>query len=144
MRKTITTLLATLALAVPTANAWAATRQTAATAAKKKTVVVSRKFVGVAAQTDRWGYTQVTIVVRKTSTTIGTKKTVKRRITSVSATAPNHTDRSIRINEQAIPILRQETLSAQSARINLVSGATDTSYAFAQSLQSAILKARRA
>jgi uncharacterized protein with FMN-binding domain len=142
MRKTITTLLATLVLAVPVGNAWAATRTTAST--KKKVVIVSRKFVGTAAQTDRWGYTQVTIVVRKTTTTVGTKKTVKRRITSVSATAPNHTDRSVRINEQAIPILRQETLSAQSANIALVSGATDTSYAFAQSLESAILKARRA
>ena len=143
MRKTITTLLATLALAIPAANAWAATRSATATP-KKKIVVSSRKFVGPAAQTDRWGYTQVTIVVRKTTTTIGTKKTVKRRITSVSATAPNHTDRSVRINQQAIPILRQETLLAQSARINLVSGATDTSNAFAQSLQSAILKARSA
>ena len=143
MRKTITTLLATLALAVPAANAWAATRSATATP-KKKVVVISRKFVGPAAQTDRWGYTRVTIVVRKTTTTIGTKKTVKRRITSVSATAPNHTDRSVRINEQAIPILRQETLSAQSAHILIVSGATDTSYAFGQSLQAAILAAHRA
>ncbi|MDX6517521.1 MAG: hypothetical protein QOF50_367 [Gaiellaceae bacterium] len=143
MRKTMTTLLATLALAVPTADAWAAVRSATATP-KKKVVVISRKFVGPAAQTDRWGYTQVTIVVRKTTTTIGTKKTVKRRITSVSATTPNHTDRSVRINEQAIPILRQETLSAQSARILIVSGATDTSYAFGQSLQAAILAAHRA
>jgi uncharacterized protein with FMN-binding domain len=143
MRKTITTLLAALVLAVPAANAWAATRSATATP-KKKTVVISRRFVGPSAQTDRWGYTQVTIVVRKTTTTIGTKKTVKRRITSVSATAPNHTDRSVRINEQAIPILRQETLSAQSARILIVSGATDTSYAFGQSLQAAILAAHRA
>jgi uncharacterized protein with FMN-binding domain len=142
MRKTITTLLAALVLAVPAANAWAATRSATATP-KKKTVVISRRFVGPSAQTDRWGYTQVTIVVRKTTTTIGTKKTVKRRITSVSATAPNHTDRSVRINEQAIPILRQETLSAQSARILIVSGATDTSYAFGQSLQAAILAAHR-
>ncbi len=143
MRKTITTLLATLVLAIPVGNAWAALRLTTPTA-KKKTVISSRKFVGPAAQTDRWGYTQVTIVVRKTTTTVGTKKTVKRRITSVSATAPNHTDRSVRINEQAIPILRQETLTAQSAHIYLVSGATDTSNAFAQSLQSAILKAHNA
>ena len=143
MRKIISTLMCTAVLAVPVGDALAATRTTTATP-KKKVVVVSRKFVGPAAQTDRWGYTQVTIVVRKTTTTVGTKKTVKRRITSVSATAPNHTDRSVRINEQAIPLLRQETLSAQSAHILIVSGATDTSYAFGQSLQAAILAAHRA
>jgi uncharacterized protein with FMN-binding domain len=143
MRKTVATLMTTAVLAVPVGDALAATRTTAATP-KKRVVVVSRKFVGPAAQTDRWGYTQVTIVVRKTTTTVGTKKTVKRRITSVSATAPNHTDRSVRINEQAIPILRQETLTAQSAHIYIVSGATDTSYAFGQSLQAAILAAHRA
>jgi len=43
-----------------------------------------------------------------------------------------------------LPILKSEPLRAQSARINLVSAATDTSDAFAQSLQSAILKAKRA
>jgi uncharacterized protein with FMN-binding domain len=143
MRRTVATLMTTAVLAVPVGDALAATRMTTATP-KKRVVVVSRKFVGPAAQTDRWGYTQVTIVVRKTTTTVGTKKTVKRRITSVSATAPNHTDRSVRINEQAIPILRQETLTAQSAHIYIVSGATDTSYAFGQSLQAAILAAHRA
>ena len=143
MRKTISTLMSTAVLAVPVGDALAATRTTTATP-KRKTVIVSRRFVGPAAQTDRWGYTQVTIVVRKTTTTVGTKKTVKRRITSVSATAPNHTDRSVRINEQAIPILRQETLTAQSAHIYIVSGATETSYAFGQSLQAAILQAHRA
>ncbi len=56
---------------------------------------------------------------------------------------PNHTDRSIFINEQALPLLVQETLKAQSTGIDLVSGATDTSYAFQDSLQSAILAARR-
>jgi uncharacterized protein with FMN-binding domain len=143
MRKTVATLMTTSVLAVPVGDALAATRMTTATP-KKRVVVVSRKFVGPAAQTDRWGYTQVTIVVRKTTTTVGTRKTVKRRITSVSATAPNHTDRSVRINAQAIPILRQETLTAQSAHIYIVSGATDTSYAFGQSLQAAILAAHRA
>jgi uncharacterized protein with FMN-binding domain len=56
---------------------------------------------------------------------------------------PNHTDRSLVINERAIPILRSETLQAQSAGIDFVSGATDTSDAYTQSLQAAILKAKR-
>ena len=48
------------------------------------------------------------------------------------------------INQNALPILKSEALQRQSASINLVSGATDTSYAFAQSLQAAILKAKQA
>jgi len=82
----------------------------------------------------------VTIVVKKTTTTIGAKKTVKRKITSITVpVSPNHTDRSVFINEQALPTLVQEALQAQSAHIYIVSGATNSSDAFAQSLQSAIL-----
>ena len=52
-----------------------------------------------------------------------------------------HTSRSQFIMSQALPILRQEFLAAQSAKIQMVSGATYTSQAFIQSLQSALLKA---
>jgi uncharacterized protein with FMN-binding domain len=45
------------------------------------------------------------------------------------------------INTQAAPILLQETIAAQSARIDTVSGATYTSDGYAQSLQSALDKA---
>ena len=142
MRLALTTSMCALVLALPAVDGVAAAR--AATAAKKKVAVVTRNFVGPAVQADRWGTVQVTIVVRKTTTTVGKKKTVARRITGVSATYPTHTDRSIVINQRAIPILRSEVLSAQSTGINFVSGATDTSGAFIQSLQSAIVSARRA
>ncbi len=46
--------------------------------------------------------------------------------------------RSQFINSQAVPLLRSEVLQAQSANINLISGATFTSEAFANSLQAAI------
>ena len=46
--------------------------------------------------------------------------------------------RSGQISQYAGPILRQEALQAQSAQIDLVSGATYTSDAYAQSLQSAL------
>jgi uncharacterized protein with FMN-binding domain len=42
---------------------------------------------------------------------------------------------------RAIPVLRNEVLSAQSARIQAVSGATYTSEAYAQSVQAALDKA---
>jgi uncharacterized protein with FMN-binding domain len=92
----------------------------------------------------QWGSLQVTIVVRKTTTITGTKKKVTRRLTAVSVpTYPNHTNRSVYINQTALPILKAEALRAQSANVNMVSGATDSSDAFAQSLQSAILKAKQ-
>lgn len=141
MRRALVTLLTAGVLAVPIANGAAAVRSSTATKPKKKVVIVSRRFVGDLAQASRWGNVQVTIFVKKTTTRIGKKKTVKRRMTNLTATSPDHTDRSIQINQQAIPILRSEALQAQSTRINMVSGATDTSYAFASSLQGAITRA---
>jgi uncharacterized protein with FMN-binding domain len=139
MRKYIIVLLTVAVLALPIVDATAATR-----AATKK-IVVSKRFSGSVASVDRWGNLQVTIVVRKTTTITGTKKKVTRRITAVSVpTYPDHTDRSVFINQNALPILKAEALRAQSTSINLVSGATDTSYGFAQSLQAAILKAKKA
>ncbi len=144
MRKSILVVLSTAALAVPSADAFAAARQAVSnTTVKKKVVVATKSFPGDAANADRWGPLMVTIVVKKTTTTIGTKKTVARKITNVRVPlSPNHTDRSIYINQQALPYLIQETLKAQSSRIYVVSGATNSSDAFAQSLQSAILRAK--
>ena len=46
------------------------------------------------------------------------------------------------INSQATPILKQEAIQAQSAHVQAVSGATLTSEAFVQSLQSALSQAK--
>ena len=139
MRKSIIILLTIAALALPIVDATAATR-----AATRK-VVVSKRFTGSLASVQQWGSLQVTIVVRKTTTITGTKKKVTRHLTAVSVpTYPNHTNRSVYINRTALPILKAEALRAQSANVNMVSGATDSSDAFAQSLQSAILKAKQA
>lgn len=77
----------------------------------------------------RWGDVQVRIRVKG------------HRIINVGATYPTERPRSKRINEQAIPMLKQEVLQAQSARIYGVSGASNTSEAYDYSLQSAIDKA---
>jgi uncharacterized protein with FMN-binding domain len=45
------------------------------------------------------------------------------------------------INQQATPWLRQEAIQAQNAQVNIISGATLTSRAFIQSLQSALSQA---
>jgi uncharacterized protein with FMN-binding domain len=54
---------------------------------------------------------------------------------------PQDRNRSIRINQAAMPILKQEAIQAQSAQVQIVSGATDTSQAFQQSLDSALTQA---
>ena len=61
------------------------------------------------------------------------------RITDVTALHLTDSSRhSVRISAQAAPVLRTEALDKQSARIDMVSGATYTSDAYRQSLQSAI------
>lgn len=55
---------------------------------------------------------------------------------------PSDRSTSRQINSQAMPYLTQEAIAAQSANVDIVSGATDTSQAFIQSLQSALNQAK--
>jgi uncharacterized protein with FMN-binding domain len=48
--------------------------------------------------------------------------------------------RSVQISSSAEPVLQQEALSAQTANVDAVSGATYTSASYTQSLQSALDK----
>ncbi len=60
-------------------------------------------------------------------------------ITDVTALQlTDHDRKSISISNRAAPILRSEVLDAQSAKVSNISGATYTSDAYLQSLQSAI------
>ena len=64
------------------------------------------------------------------------------RLTDITALqVPNDNSHSAQIAAVAVPILRTEALRANSARIDVVSGATYTSDGYAQSLQSALDKA---
>jgi uncharacterized protein with FMN-binding domain len=75
----------------------------------------------------RWGPVQVEITVAN-----GT-------ITAVDVLDyPSENGRDQQINARALPILVQETLDAQSANIDMVSGATVTSEGYLGSLQSAL------
>jgi uncharacterized protein with FMN-binding domain len=49
---------------------------------------------------------------------------------------------SARINSRAVPALRREAIQAQNAQVDIISGATLTSEAFIQSLQSALDQAK--
>jgi len=55
---------------------------------------------------------------------------------------PSDRSRSRRISEEAAPLLRMEALQAQSANIDLLSGASYTSEGYAESLQGALDAAR--
>jgi uncharacterized protein with FMN-binding domain len=61
------------------------------------------------------------------------------KITNVTALQlPSDRQRSAYISSIVGPMLQSETLAAQSAQIDLISGATYTSDAYAQSLQAAL------
>ena len=51
---------------------------------------------------------------------------------------PSGNGKDQEINDYALPILTQETVDAQSAQIDMVSGATVTSNGYLESLQSAL------
>lgn len=59
-------------------------------------------------------------------------------ITAADAIQHPSGGRNNQINGYAVPVLNDETVSAQSAQIDMVSGATFTSTGYAQSLQSAL------
>ncbi|MEV5875924.1 FMN-binding protein [Streptomyces sp. NPDC052101] len=90
------------------------------------TKTVSRTVTGDTVQT-RWGPVQVRVTVRSG------------KLTDVTAVRyPQDNPRDQEINSYALPQLRREALAAQSARIDMVSGATYTSTGYRQSLQSAL------
>lgn len=55
---------------------------------------------------------------------------------------PNDQQESIEVNDAAMPILKQEAIQAQNANVDIVSGATQTSQAFKESLASALSQAK--
>jgi uncharacterized protein with FMN-binding domain len=75
----------------------------------------------------RWGPVQVQVTVDD-----GT-------ITDVTVVDyPTESSKDRQINQRAVPALVQETLDAQSASIDMVSGATVTSEGYVESLQAAL------
>ncbi|MCC5475178.1 FMN-binding protein [Streptomyces sp. NPDC059680] len=87
---------------------------------------VSRTVTGDTVQT-RWGPVQVRVTIKSG------------KLTDVTAVQyPSDNPRDQEINSYALPQLRREALAAQSAGIDMVSGATYTSTGYKQSLQSAL------
>ena len=115
--------------AAPTPAATAA--PTTTSPAPKKTTSSGTKTVQGDAADTRYGPVQVQITVSGGKVTAAT-------VTEV----PQESPRDVEINNYAVPILNREAVQAQSAQINMVSGATYTSVGYAQSLQSALDKAK--
>jgi len=89
----------------------------------------TKTVTGQTAQT-RWGPVQVQITVSAG------------KVTAVNVLqVPSGNGRDVEINNQAVPVLKQETLQAQNAHIDTVSGATVTSDGYLTSLQSALNQA---
>jgi uncharacterized protein with FMN-binding domain len=132
----IVVLLSFKAHSVPVAGAPAADAAGAGTAAtpgpsgKARAAKKHRTVTGQVAQTAR-GPMQVELTL------------AGQRITKVTVLQrTNSGPESNQIDAVAIPKLINETLAAQSAHIDAVSGATYTSQGYLQSLQSALDKAR--
>ena len=89
----------------------------------------SGTFTGAVVQ-DPYGVVQVQVTL------------VSGKITAVTALQLPSQGRSGFISQSAAPILQGEAIAAQSGSIDTVSGATYTSQAYAQSLQSALDQAR--
>jgi uncharacterized protein with FMN-binding domain len=86
----------------------------------------SGTFTGARVNT-RWGIVEVRITVKNGTIT-----------NSQAVEYPRNNGRDQQINAYALPILNRATLSAQSAAIDSISGATVTSDGYIRSLQSAI------
>lgn len=79
----------------------------------------------------QWGYIQVKVIIQNG------------KITDVQFLQyPNERERSVMINSTADPQLTSEAIQAQSADVDIVTGATDTSEAFIQSLTDALAQAK--
>lgn len=109
-----------------TPSATATATPSASASAPAAAAPATKTVTGTAVDT-RYGPVQVKVTFE------GTK------ITAIDAIQyPTESGRDQEINSQAIPMLQQEAMASQSAKIDTISGATYTSEGYIQSLQSAI------
>jgi len=131
MHRTLKPLLIAALATIPAGQALAATHKATPTpkpTPKAKTAVKSKKVTGPLVDM-RWGPVQATITVKG------------KKLTGVAIATQPENFRSQFIDEQSVPLLKQETLQAQNANIDLISGATMTSEAYVESLTAALQKA---
>lgn len=145
-KRTLVVLACSVVLAVPTVDAWATAwhravlqRPARVTKVIKGTTVPCPVTADRRAATGKWGPLQVALKISK----VPGAKTFK--ILAVTWPIwPQHTARSVFINEKALPLLQQQVLQLQSAKIETISGATNVSVSFIKSLNAALIAAAKA
>jgi uncharacterized protein with FMN-binding domain len=115
--------------AILTATAAGTNSSAAATTSGGTSSSAAQTYTGDAVQI-QWGTVQVEATVENGQITA---------VTAVSYPTGDH--HSAQLSAMAIPTLEQQAVSTQSANLDGVSGASYTSAAFAQSLQSALVQA---
>jgi uncharacterized protein with FMN-binding domain len=96
------------------------------------TSTAAKTYTGTVA-TNKWGPVQVKLTV------------ASGHITNISTLQlPNSKPKSVRLSNNAATVIRTEVLTAQSTKVDTVSGATMTSRSYLESLQSAVDQARAA
>jgi hypothetical protein len=146
LRASLTALFCSAVLFAQAGDALAVAKTEKAASREAKKVVTNVTVDGPKVKCHQWGYMVVELKVTKTETTAANgKSVVKIHIDSVSwPTFPNHTPRSIYINQQALPLLQAETLQLQASsgsKIITISGASNTTVSWKASLQGALTKA---
>lgn len=118
-----------LALDTPTTSASAPTA-TGTSSGNATGLYKDGSYTGSVADA-QWGYVQVQVVIQNS------------RMADVKFLQyPNDRNRSVEINSYADPVLIQEAIQAQSAQVDIITGATDSSEAFMQSLADALSQAQ--
>ena len=152
-RRALTIFACVVGLSVPALNAAAfahtkAARQRTVTVSKPASVlgttVICNKANSVALwstasagiKNTAWGPLQIKLTYQKIGKHI--------KIVNVEWPIwPQHTAKSIYINQRALPLLQQEVIQLQSANLETVSGATNVSLSFKQSLLAALALAAK-
>ncbi len=128
---TLSTLVLLFGYSTSTSGPLATTPSGAASAGSTSgSTTGTTKATGTVART-RWGPVQVELTVSAGAITSATV-----------LQSPSGNPKDQQINDYALPILTQETIDAQSADIDMVSGATVTSDGYVESLQSALDQAQ--
>ena len=146
LRSSLTALFCSAVLFSQVGDALALARSTRAETREAKKVVTNVTVDGPVVKCHQWGFMEVQLKVTKTVTTgANGKPAVSIKINSVAwPISPNHTTRSIYINQQALPLLQGETLQYQAdaaTKLINIAGATHSSVSWRASLQAALAKA---
>jgi uncharacterized protein with FMN-binding domain len=143
-KRVLAVIACSLVLSLPTVNAWAtawhkATRQRATVTKIVKGPTVECPVVSDRYKRGKWGPLQVDLKISKVP------GSAKFKILAVTWPIwPQHTAKSVFINDKALPLLQMQVLQLQSAKIETISGATNVSDSFIQSLHGALLAAAKA